>query len=111
MVNNENQFTAEEVYSRVQSVGRATVYRTIKLLLELDILCKVTLDDGTTLYRLGHKTHHHHLICTKCDTVADFQQCTIDDIIDRLQQATHYHIEWHRIEVFGTCSECQAKAG
>lgn len=109
MVDSEHQFTAEEIHSRVNSVGRATVYRTIKLLLALDILCKVTLDDGTPLYSLGRKTHHHHLICTKCDTVADFQRCTVDDIISRLQEATQYNIEWHRIEIYGTCIECQTK--
>ena len=103
------QFTAEEIYSRVPSVGRATVYRTIKLMVDLGVLCKLTLDDGTPRYRLSHRSHHHHLICTTCGIVADFQRCTVDDVIGALKRATGYQVEGHRIEVYGVCPECQAK--
>ena len=59
---------------RRRKVGRATVFRTIKLLLDLNILCRILLDDGTLHYRVSTRGHHHHLVCRECGRVEDFTQ-------------------------------------
>ncbi len=100
-------FTAEELYRDVPLVGRATVYRTVKLMVKLGILCKVALEDGAPRYRLGPLSHHHHLVCVVCEKVQDFARCSVDDIVLRLSQATGHQIVGHRIEVYGVCPSCQ----
>ena len=65
--------TTEEIYDEVKKncpeIGLATVYRTIILLEELGVICKLDLNDGCSRYELvrkdeGHR--HHHLVCNEC---------------------------------------------
>ena len=103
-------FTAEDISAVTPSVGRATVFRTIKLLVELGAVCKIALADGTPRYRLASQSHHHHLICVRCGGSQDFARCDVDDVIARLQKATGYHVLGHRIEIYGVCSTCNMEA-
>src|SRR5690242_18265410 len=64
-----DQFSAEDIDQRLPRVGRATVFRTLKLLVEMDVLCRVLLDDGSLRYRWSRRGHHHHLICNECGAV------------------------------------------
>ena len=107
VMDNPDHFSAEEVRAGTPAVGRATVYRTIKLLVELGVLCKMAMEDGAPRYRLASRTHHHHLICVRCGSTEDFARCGVDYLIDRLQQATGYRALGHRIEVYGVCATCQ----
>ena len=65
-------FTADELLGELPDVGRATVFRTIKLLQELDLVCRVPLEDGGVRYRLSGGNHHHHLVCRNCGVVTEF---------------------------------------
>ena len=80
--NPEQHLTAEEIYERVKvenpDIGLATVYRTVQLLLELELIDRINLDDGFIRYEIGsieEKEHHryHHLICMRCGKVSAFQ--------------------------------------
>src|SRR5437868_13638201 len=104
-------FTVEDVLRATRRVGRATVFRTIKILLDLDILCRIALEDGTLQYRLSTRTHHHHLVCVDCRRVEDFTMCDVAPLVRQLAAATEYEIEGHRLEVYGRCSECRTAAG
>ena len=56
----QNHFTAEDLRRKLpSSIGRATVYRTLKILVDWDILCRVHLSDGDLRYQLSHVGHHH----------------------------------------------------
>ena len=99
-------FTAEELSSELPSVGRATVYRTVKLLLDLGLVCKMARPDGSPRYTLASRGHHHHAICVRCGAVADFQQCTVDTIRQALQTETVGVVLGHRIEVYVLCPRC-----
>ena len=46
-------FTAEEISDELPNVGRATVYRTIKILLESGVVCKLAMPDGAPLYSMA----------------------------------------------------------
>ena len=68
----DKHLTAEEIYTIIKAdcpeIGLATVYRTIQLLLELNLIDRINLDDGFVRYEIGSvgendsKHHHHHLI-------------------------------------------------
>jgi Fur family ferric uptake transcriptional regulator len=94
-------------------VGRATVFRTLDLLISLGILQRVhTESDGNW----GHsyvlcgldQTHHHHLVCTHCGLITDFAGCGIEGLLERLSTQTSFKVESHHIELYGLCERCQS---
>jgi Fur family transcriptional regulator, ferric uptake regulator len=101
-------FTVDEVLRSTRGVGRATVFRTIKLLLDLNVLCRILLDDGTLHYRMSARGHHHHLVCVQCGRVEDFTDCDVAPLVRKLTSATEYEIEGHWLEVYGRCQACRA---
>ena len=100
-------FTVDDVLHSARTVGRATVFRTMRLLLDLNIVCRVMLDDGTLHYRVSTRSHHHHLVCIDCARVEDFSQCDVQSLTRDLAKATGYEIERHWLEVYGRCHACR----
>lgn len=100
-------FTVDDVLRDTGKVGRATVFRTMKLLLDLNIVCRVLLEDGTLHYRLSTRGHHHHLVCRDCGRVEDFTNCDVGALVRELSKATAYEIEGHWLEVYGRCQACR----
>lgn len=103
-------FTVDDVLHKTRRVGRATVFRTMKLLLDLNIVCRILLDDGTLHYRVSTGRHHHHLVCTDCGRVEDFSQCDVESLVRDLQKATQYEVQAHWLEVYGRCQSCRLLA-
>ncbi len=70
-------------------IGLATVYRTVQLFDELDILVKHNFEDGKNRYELSQrgKDHdHHHLICLKCGKVSEVEEDLLDILEDSLKR-------------------------
>lgn len=107
-----DQFSAEEIANRLKNrgIGRATVFRTLKLLVELDVLCRVLLDDGNLRYRWSRRGHHHHLVCTECGAVQDFTACDVTDLVQGLTREAQFVVDGHWLEVYGRCAACRAAA-
>ena len=106
-----NHFTAEEVQVASPTVGRATVFRTMKLMRELGVICQVVLDDGTAVYQLAdddQADHHHHVICTECGRVTEFASDGLEGELERVATSTGFDIDTHRLELYGRCSDCDA---
>jgi Fur family transcriptional regulator, ferric uptake regulator len=101
-------FTAEALASRVRGVGRATVFRTLRLLVDEGMVCRVLLDDGRLHYRLSRGSHHHHLVCTQCGAIEDFTTCDVAEVIGELSRRTGYEIESHWLELYGRCRACRS---
>lgn len=101
-----DHFTAEGLVAATPGVGRATVFRTLRLLQDIGSLCQVVLDDGTLEYRITSGGHHHHVVCSQCSAVTDFAACDIDDLLTDLARQTGYDIQSHRLEVYGRCARC-----
>ncbi|MEX1254356.1 MAG: Fur family transcriptional regulator [Dehalococcoidia bacterium] len=100
-------FTVEDVQRQTPDVGRATVFRTMKLLLDLNVVCRVLMEDGSLHYRLSTRGHHHHLVCRSCGRVEDFSTCDVATLVEQLTQSTDYEIEGHWLEVYGKCASCR----
>ena len=101
-----DHFTAEELMQATPGVGRATVFRTLRLLLDIGALCHVVMESGTVDYRLTSEGHHHHIVCSDCGATSDFASCEIEDLLDELHRRTGYEIQAHRLEVYGLCADC-----
>ena len=100
-------FSVEDVLRQARAVGRATVFRTMRLLTELDVVCRVLLEDGSLHYRVSRRGHHHHLVCVSCGNAQDLDECTVGDLVRELAAATEYEIEGHWLEFYGRCAACR----
>ncbi len=101
-------FSVDDILNRLPGVGRATVFRTMKLLSEMDVLCRVLLDDGSLRYRVSHRQdHHHHLVCVSCASVQELDACIDPEVLNELARTTGYKIEGHWLEFFGRCAACR----
>ena len=101
-------FTVEDLCATLPGVGRATVYRTIKLLVEVGALCKLAMPDGAPKYSLARLGHHHHTVCVRCGKVSDFRHSTVERMLRSLNKEVDGEIVGHRMEVYVTCSDCLA---
>ena len=104
-----DHFVADAVVEAAPGVGRATVFRTLRLLQDLGIVCQVVLDDGTAAYRLASGGHHHHLVCSECGAVSDFSSGDLEGLLRDIAQRTGYRVDAHRLEVYGLCPACRAR--
>ncbi len=102
-------FTVEDLCARLPGVGRATVFRTMKLLQELDVICRVPLEDGSVRYSVSLSGHHHHLICGECGRVEEFLAPALDEIIQAEADGRGFELEGHSVELYGRCVECRGR--
>jgi Fur family ferric uptake transcriptional regulator len=109
----EHHFSAAELYEDVKreapSVGRATVFRTLDLLSNMQLLEKVHIGEGCHSYVVCQSRHHHHLICNSCGMTVNFENCALNETLQQLAQQTNFDIRGHWLEVFGQCASCQRK--
>ncbi len=103
-------FTIEELCTALPGVGRATVFRTVKLLQEHDILCRVVLEDGGVRYQLSTGGHHHHLVCSQCGSVQEFADARLDALILENARESQFELDGHSLELYGRCNRCQSPA-
>jgi Fur family ferric uptake transcriptional regulator len=102
--------TAEDVFTAVHQVNRyvnlATVYRTLDLLRELDLI--IETDMGASAIQFALQTHgsHHHAVCRRCGRSFEFPDALLAPVIDEL--ATHYHFtaDARHVVIFGWCASC-----
>ena len=110
--------TAEEIYDYVREkypeIGIATVYRTIQVLSELNLIDKLNLDDGYVRYEIskGSKEdashHHHHLICLNCGNVYAFQDDLLETLEERIMDTLGFQVVDHEVKLYGHCKGCRA---
>lgn len=109
-------FTAEEMlaWSRARdaSVSRATVYRTLGLLVEGGFLATLERGHGQTLYEhiLGHR-HHDHMVCVECGRILEFVCEEIERLQEQMAARHHFTVLQHTLRLEGRCARCTAVAG
>ena len=96
-----------ELRNRNQSMGLATVYRSLESL-KLEGLVQVrTLANGEALYSLTQQDKHH-MTCLQCGISIAIHQCPVHDLETQLQTTHKFKIFYHTLEFFGLCSQCQS---
>ena len=106
----EKHFSAEDLRAQLPEVGRATIYRSLKLLLDAGVVCRVLLEDGELHYQLSHQGHHHHLLCVHCGSSQDLTGCDIEDVLIATSSRHGFELSGHWLEVYGRCRECLENA-
>ena len=114
--NVEDHLSAEDVYLLVKEkapeIGLATVYRTLELLSDLQIIHKLNFGDGVTRYEFraeGAEHHHHHLICLNCGEVDEIIEDWLGPIERRVEKEYNFQIIDHRLTFHGICQRCKGE--
>ena len=114
----DKHLTAEEIYEIVKAdfpeIGLATVYRTIQLLVGLDLVESIQLGDGYVRYEIGkfqgeETHHHHHLICLECGKIISFRDDLLDELEARIMESASFQVINHEVKLYGYCKECLEK--
>ncbi len=110
----EGHATAEEIYAQVQaissSVDISTVYRTLELLRELDLVAAFDLEDGQRHYELlGVHGPHCHLVCRACGKSVGVAQELVRPLGERLLRDYGFRADLDHLTIQGLCQDCQAR--
>ena len=105
--------SAQQLHARLrdggESVGLATVYRTLQHLAEDGEVDVVRTDDGESVYRRCSTGHHHHLVCRVCRRTVEVDSVAVERWARRIGEENGFADVDHVIEVFGTCADCASR--
>ncbi|SJZ86607.1 Fur family transcriptional regulator [Selenihalanaerobacter shriftii] len=113
MIKNSGQhLSAEEIYTDVKEkdsgIGLATVYRTLELFSDLGVIHQLNFDDNCRRYELDQGgEHHHHLVCSNCGKITEFNDEILEEFEDDIQKEHNFNVTDHRIKFYGYCEDCQ----
>ena len=106
----EGFHSAQEIHEilgqRGESVGLATVYRTLQRLADAGDIDMMRTEDGEAIYRRCSDTHHHHLVCRACGRTVEVEGPTVERWTRSIAEAHGYADVSHTLEIFGTCPAC-----
>jgi Fur family ferric uptake transcriptional regulator len=102
--------TAQQLHAmlvkRGDKVGIATVYRSLQLLADADLVDIIHSDEGEASYRRCSTRHHHHLVCRVCGRAVEAQSPAVETWVDAMAAEHGFSDVSHDLEIFGTCSDC-----
>lgn len=102
--------SAQDIYvelrNRNQSIGLATVYRSLEALKLEGVVQVRTLASGESLYS-SVQQDKHHLTCLQCGISLPINQCPVHELETQLHQSHQFKIFYHTLEFFGVCNQCQ----
>lgn len=107
----DEHFTAEELYDRVRrsdsGISRATVYRTLGLLVEADLLREIDLGENQTTYdpNFLDKPSHNHLVCIDCGKVVEFEDAHIDLLNDCVTRRLGFKPVRQTLKIEANCEQ------
>jgi Fur family ferric uptake transcriptional regulator len=102
--------SVEELLNEVKKVnpriGYATVYRTLHLLVESNLVQERRFGDGLARYE-GHSQveHHDHMICLECGDISEFYNPRLEALQEKLAEENNFQIFRHRLELYGVCKD------
>ena len=94
--------------SNSQRIGKATIYRTLDLLVKSKLVAEHDFGEGFKRYehRLSPQPIHEHLICLNCGKVLEFQSPDIHRIEAMVTAQHGFRPARHKLEIYGLCKEC-----
>lgn len=111
--NQSKHLSTEDVYELVKSkypnIGLATIYRTLQLFDDFDIVKKLNFNDGCYRYELSEdeRHQHHHLICIDCGNVYEFDDDLLEQLEHKIEKDNDFQVTDHMVKFFGYCKNCK----
>lgn len=106
--------TIPEILEIDSGLAQSSVYRNLTILEEVGAVTRIVTNDDHARFELAESLtdhHHHHLICTSCGSVSDFElapdtESTLDKAFGKVVKQAEFQIEGHRLDLLGTCASC-----
>ena len=108
---NHKHFEADELLVDLRlnhlKISKATIYRTLSLLVKSGLLREVIFGERHTHYEhvYGHE-HHDHLVCNKCGKIIEFVEYGIEKLQDEVCKKHKFKADSHRLQIQGLCEDC-----
>ena len=112
LYNSDEHLTPESLHHLLQDkfpelkIGIATVYRTLSLLEDSNMVTSLSFGAQGKKYELGAKDHHDHLICTECGTITEFVDEEIEDRQHKIADELGFAMKDHSMQIYGICKDC-----
>ncbi len=106
--------SAQEVFDELRggdrSVGIASVYRVLDLLVGLGLVQRLEMGAGAAMYEPLQPSgeHHHHLVCSDCGEVVPFEDPQLERALELTAERSGYRVEGHDVLLRGHCPGCAA---
>ena len=113
LYNSNEHLTPEALHKLIQdehpdlNTGIATIYRTLALLEESDVVRSLSFGAQGKKYELGTKKHHDHLICTNCGDIIEFVDEAIEKRQHSITEQLGFKMQDHSMKIYGICKNCQ----
>ena len=109
----ECALSAQEIEDQLREgerrVGRATVYRVLDELVDLDLLAKVEIGDGVARFEPVFPEgthHHHHFVCRNCGKLIPFEDDELERVLRRIARREGVTMDGHDVTLRGLCPDC-----
>lgn len=91
-----------------QSIGRASIYRALEQLEELELVRRVEVSKGIASYEPADPTghHHHHIVCDDCGKVVPFVDPLLEQALSAVERESGFRISDHEVTLRGHCQNC-----
>lgn len=104
--------TPEQICAQVQQTAPAvnitTIYRTLELLEELDLVTHTHLSHGAPTYHDAHEAQHVHLVCQTCGHVQEIDPAELGPLAVRLSEERGFRLDIAHVALFGLCKGCNS---
>ncbi len=116
--NKDKHLSTEEIYELIKhknpKMGIATIYRTLQLFEETELVYKHNFDDGCSRYEIlspnSNEIHqHHHLVCKKCGEIIEVKEDLMNSLEEIIEKQYNFEILNHVVKFTGICSQCRNK--
>ena len=106
-----------EVYKIYPGIGLTTIYRTLDILTNMEMVSRYDFGDGRSRYELisdKKSEHHHHLICLNCGKIIDYsdyidEETKLFDKLEKVLSEKHnFKINYHHVGFYGLCDRCKS---
>ena len=100
----------KEIKQQERGISRATIYRTLDLLVQCELVRKNSLGSTHANYEaVREDKHHDHLICLNCDKVIEFYRLNLEQLQEEICQEQKFKPLHHSLQIFGLCLDCVDK--
>ena len=111
ITSSQDHLTPTTIYQKVHqdhpNIGLVTIYRTLEILAELELVCELQAGGICRSYTISTPEHHHHLICSNCGIVIDSTGHNLSELEQSLYKESGFRIDGYLLEFFGLCQACQ----
>ena len=108
---NGDHISAEDVYKKVRrrypTINISTIYRTLELLEQLNLVTSTDMGDDTKQYHYIESSKHHHLVCKSCGDIMELSGSHLQPLKDVLYKEYKFTTNMNHLVIYGTCRRCQ----